>query len=32
MVIARIRSLIDHPFMPAVFFFSGVTFDSVTLT
>ncbi|TAJ09648.1 MAG: DUF2914 domain-containing protein [Nitrospirae bacterium] len=32
MVIARIRSLISHPFMPAAFFFSGVTFDSVTLT
>lgn len=31
MVIARVRSLIDHPFMPAAFFFSGVTFDSVTL-
>ncbi|MDE3225520.1 MAG: DUF2914 domain-containing protein [Nitrospirota bacterium] len=32
MVIARVRSLIDHPFMPAAFFFSGVTVDSVTLT
>lgn len=31
MVIARIRSLIGHPFMPAAFFFSGVTFDSFTL-
>lgn len=31
MVIARIRALIDHPFMPAAFFFSGVIFDSVTL-
>ncbi len=31
-MLARIRSLIAHPFMPAAFFFSGVTFDSVTLT
>lgn len=32
MVIARIRSLLDHPLTPAAFFLSGVTFDSVTLT
>ena len=28
----RIRAVLVKPFLPAVFFFAGVTFDSVTLT
>lgn len=31
-MLSRIQSLIAHPFMPAIFFFSGVTFDTLTLT
>jgi len=30
--LARIQTVLAKPFMPAVFFFSGVTYDSVTLT
>jgi hypothetical protein len=29
---ARLRAALTKPFLPAVFFFSGVTFDSFTLT
>lgn len=29
---SRLHTLIAHPFMPAIFFFSGVTFDTLTLT
>lgn len=28
----RLQSLVAHPFAPAIFFFSGVTVDSLTLT
>ena len=30
--LARIQTVLAKPFMPAVFFFSGVTYDSLTLT
>lgn len=30
--LARIQSVLTKPFMPAVFFLSGVTYDTVTLT
>lgn len=30
--LARIQSILAKPFMPAVFFFSGVTYDTLTLT
>ena len=30
--LARIQTVLAKPFMPAVFFFSGVTYDTVTLT
>ena len=30
--LARIQTVLSKPFMPAVFFFSGVTYDTVTLT
>ena len=30
--LARVQSILAKPFMPAVFFFSGVTYDSLTLT
>jgi hypothetical protein len=30
--LSRVQSLLAKPFMPAVFFFSGVTYDSLTLT
>ena len=30
--VARIQTILGKPFMPAVFFFSGVTYDTVTLT
>jgi hypothetical protein len=30
--VARIQRILGKPFMPAVFFFSGVTYDTVTLT
>ncbi len=32
MIVARLRAALAKPFLPAVFFFSGVTFDSFTLT
>lgn len=31
-MLSRLQTLIAHPFMPAIFFFSGVTFDTLTLT
>ncbi len=31
-LIAKVQSVLAKPFMPAVFFFSGVAYDSVTLT
>jgi hypothetical protein len=30
-IVARVRAALSKPFLPAVFFFSGVTFDSLTL-
>ncbi|HEV2173303.1 MAG TPA: hypothetical protein VGR71_07040, partial [Nitrospira sp.] len=30
--LAKVQSILAKPFMPAVFFFSGVTYDSLTLT
>ena len=30
--LARVQSILAKPFMPAVFFFSGVTYDTLTLT
>lgn len=30
--LSRVQSLLAKPFMPVVFFFSGVTYDSLTLT
>jgi len=30
--LTRVQSVLTKPFMPAVFFFSGVTYDTVTLT
>ncbi|MEK7236305.1 MAG: hypothetical protein AAB242_06775, partial [Nitrospirota bacterium] len=30
--LAKVQSLLTKPFMPAVFFLSGVTYDTVTLT
>lgn len=30
--LGRVQSLLAKPFMPAVFFFSGVTYDTLTLT
>lgn len=30
--LAKVQSLLSKPFMPAVFFLSGVTYDSLTLT
>jgi len=30
--LGRIQSVLAKPFMPAVFFLSGVTYDSLTLT
>lgn len=32
MVVSRVKTVLDKPFMPAVFFLAGVTYDSVTLT
>ncbi|MEW6543476.1 MAG: DUF2914 domain-containing protein [Nitrospirota bacterium] len=32
MVLTRVRAALAKPFMPVLFFFGGVTFDSVTLT
>jgi hypothetical protein len=32
MIVARLRAALSKPFLPAVFFFSGVTFDSLTLS
>ncbi len=32
MTVARLRAALSKPFLPAVFFFSGVTFDSLTLS
>ena len=32
MTASRLRAALSKPFLPAVFFFSGVTFDSFTLT
>jgi hypothetical protein len=30
--IAKVQSILAKPFMPAVFFLSGVTYDTVTLS
>jgi hypothetical protein len=30
--LAKIQSVLSKPFMPAVFFLSGVTYDTLTLT
>ena len=30
--LAKVQSILGKPFMPAVFFFSGVTYDTLTLT
>src|SRR4029453_8953431 len=30
--LGRVQSLLAKPFMPAVFFFSGVSYDTLTLT
>ena len=30
--LGKVQSILAKPFMPAVFFFSGVTYDTLTLT
>ncbi|MBM4123164.1 MAG: hypothetical protein FJ249_11315, partial [Nitrospira sp.] len=32
MLSAKLRTALAKPFMPALFFFSGVTYDTLTLT